>query len=112
MKDRLKRRLGAIERRQNSRTPKIQEVVILGGLSSGIAPIASFGGPEIRADPDETFGAFRARVHAIAENKNAKLITFGGLPTTPFTYEYAEARDDLKPRNAFEYREVPDEEIA
>ena len=108
MKDRVKRRLNALERKQNSRIPKVQEVVVVGGLSAGVSPVARFGDSEIRAAPNERFGAFRARVRALA-GKNAKLITFGGLPSTPFTYEYAEARDDLKPR-PFVYREVPDEE--
>jgi hypothetical protein len=112
----IERRVAAAERRFSPRPSPIRQIVISGGLSKGIAPIASVGSSQfqMRAEPDETFGTFRARVLALARTERATLVIFGGLPDTPFDYEYADAQDDLKLRKLVEQSEdqvVPDEEI-
>lgn len=112
----VERRLSVAERRLDSRPFGIRQIVISGGLSKGIAPIASVGGSplQMRAKPDETFGAFRTRVLASAKMEKATLVTFGGFPDAPFDFDYPDTRDDLKPRKLVEQSEgqnVPDEEI-
>jgi len=64
----------------NPKPPAIQEIVILGELASGIAPIARFGYNEWEAAPDELFDAFRASAKAAAQAGGAASVVFGGLP--------------------------------
>lgn len=80
----IARRLRCLERRvgivADLPARAILEITFRGGLTSGIARIASFGTHEREAAPDETFEAFRARAKAAAEAEGATHIVFGGMP--------------------------------
>ena len=55
--------------------------MIQGGLTSGVAPIATFGGNEWEAQPGKLFEAFRVRCGAAAKAEVATHIVFGGAPS-------------------------------
>ena len=76
----IERRLAAIERQMTPPAPTILEIVIRGGLTPGVAPIASFGSNRWEAAPDELFEAFRARAVAAARAAGERSLIFGGLP--------------------------------
>ena len=79
----IQRRLAAVELRLNPPVPTIREIIIRGGLTSGIAPIARVGADEWEAAPGEAFEAFRARAMVAATAAGAQFVVFGGLRTRP-----------------------------
>ena len=76
----IKRRLAAIERWLMPPARPILEIAISGGLTPGVAPIASFGSHEWEAALDESFEAFCARVRVQAKEEAVSHIVFGGMP--------------------------------
>ncbi len=76
----IERRLAVLERRTTLQGLGVQEIIVRGGLTSGIDPIARFGSHEWEAAPDETFETFRGRAKAAAETEGATHVVFGGMP--------------------------------
>jgi hypothetical protein len=75
----IERRLIAAERRLNPPVPRIQEVVILGGLpGSDDVAFATAGDIRLERAPAESFAAFRARTRAAADAAGVAFIVFGG----------------------------------
>jgi hypothetical protein len=76
----IERRLAAAERRLNPPVPRIEEVVILGGLpgSDDDPTFAAAGGMRWERAPAESFAEFRARTRAAAEAAGVAFILFGG----------------------------------
>ena len=66
----------------------IREIHVSGGLSPGVANLATFEGYHLAGAPGESFDDFSARVRAAARSVKATLIVFGGLPPPPL--EFAE----------------------
>ena len=79
----LERRLIAVEQRLNPPVPRIQEIMVLGGLpgsDDGDPTLATAGEMQWERAPAESFAAFRARTRASAEAAGVAFIVFGGLP--------------------------------
>jgi hypothetical protein len=79
MPRRFERRLAAAERRLNSPTEKIIEILIEGGLP-GPRRFASVGGRTFKREFHETLEVFRARVRAVAIAQGAQFFAIGVLP--------------------------------
>jgi hypothetical protein len=65
----------------------IQTIVIAGGLTAGVADVATFGAVQIERLPDETVGAFERRAHDLARGAGASTLVLGGLPKMKFEDE-------------------------
>lgn len=88
----IKHRLVALEQKLIPSARPFLEILISGGLTAGVTPIANFGGRQWEAAPNETFGAFRARARAAAKAEGFTEIVFGGLPDL-----YARQGSELAP---------------
>jgi hypothetical protein len=58
-------------------------ITISGGLTDGVADIATIGAVQIERAPDETVEAFRARAHEAPVAAGSDHIVFGGLRPMP-----------------------------
>jgi hypothetical protein len=78
----IERRLTAAERRLNPPVPRIQEIVILGGLpgSDDDPTFATVGAIRWERAPAETLAAFRERAVAATTAAGERYIVVGGLP--------------------------------
>jgi hypothetical protein len=80
VKRNLLNRLTAAERRLTPAGFSIQEFIISGGLTPGVALISTVGGHRFKGEPGETLEAFRARVVAAAHMAGERFVVIGGLP--------------------------------
>ena len=64
-----------------------QTIVISGGLTAGVADIATVGEVQIERLPDETVEAFEQRAHDLAIAAGASTLVLGGLPKMKFKDE-------------------------
>jgi hypothetical protein len=76
----LRARIGAAEGRLRVLSPGLRVTVIQGGLSDGVADIATFGDETVGRLEDETVEAFQRRARELAIAAGARWLTFGGLP--------------------------------
>jgi hypothetical protein len=79
----LKYRIASAESRLRVLSPGLRVVSISGGLTDGIADIATFGDEVVERSPDETIEDFQCRARALAIAAGSRSLVFGGLPGTP-----------------------------
>jgi hypothetical protein len=96
----LKYRIASAESRLRVLSPGLRVVSILGGLTDGIADIATFGDEVVERSPDETIEDFQCRARALAIAAGSRSLVFGGLVLRrpPDCRKYTDFRGELSTR--------------
>jgi hypothetical protein len=80
----IHKRLAVAERQLAERNGPARELIIIGGLVPGVAPLARIDdGAAIHQQEGEDFEAFQQRVRAMAESSGWRWIFYGGFPDNP-----------------------------